>query len=189
VDRIVIEPAHWQEYTERAAVTLAKTRETLREMHAAQVKAEADAAELEALRAEKAEREARERAVREAELAAARAESERLERLAEENRKAMAAAAPKAPDSEMTAAWSLPKTEPAPPPVEAPAAEPEPQPILINPGEFSRRLGFIVNAALLSDFGIDPTTTHKAAKLYHPSAWPRLCDALTAHIKAKREAY
>ena len=40
VDRIVIEPAHWQEYTERAAVTLAKTRETLRAMHAAQVKAE-----------------------------------------------------------------------------------------------------------------------------------------------------
>jgi hypothetical protein len=104
VEKIVIEPAHWQEYAERAAVTLHKTLDTLRSMHATQVKAEADAAELEALRREKAEREAKERAQREREeaerqvraeferinaeamLADARAESERLERLADENR-------------------------------------------------------------------------------------------------------
>ncbi len=189
VDRIVIEPAHWQEYTERAAVTLAKTRETLREMHAAQVKAEADAAELEALRAEKAEREARERAVREAELAAARAESDRLERLAEENRKAMAAAAPKAPDSEMTAAWSLPKTEPAPPPVEAPAADPAALEPTITIGDINTRLGFLVTADLVIGLGFVRQVRIGRGVHFLASEWPRLCDALTAHIKAKREAY
>lgn len=58
VEKIQIDPAHWQEYTERAAKTLAETLEALRTMHAAQVKAEAEAAELAALRAEKAAREA-----------------------------------------------------------------------------------------------------------------------------------
>lgn len=205
VEKIVIDPAYWQEYTERAATTLADTLQTLREMHAAQIKAEADAAELEALRREKAERDARERAAREAE-AAAQAEFERLERQAEDSRRRQvmieAAAMPPltearvgdimrtlAADSEMTAAWPLPKADPAPAPVEAPVADPEPQDILINLGEFARRLEFPVSAAMLAGFGIQPTTTHKAAKLYPPSAWPRLCDALVTHITTKRGAY
>jgi len=340
VDRIVIEPAHWQEYTERAAVTLAKTRETLRAMHAAQVKAEADAAELEALRAEKAARERREREEAEA---AARAESERMaeaKRQADETavlaasiraesrrvewpknpayiRKAMGtfecmapdwendprdavreaiaegrsylaalmsdalaaerearehseleaeriagleAGAPKpqdaelalaealilqdtmtlpegggtiivvapdsgkdweqalrgngepapadvplirgeigsivgrvnittVPDSEMTAGWSLPKTEPAPPPVEAPAADPAALEPTITIGDINTRLGFLVTADLVIGLGFVRQVRIGRGVHFLASEWPRLCDALTAHIKAKREAY
>lgn len=89
VEAIVIDPAHWQEYTERAAGTLASTLQALRAMHATQVKAEADAAELEALRREKAEREARERAQAQAEAARKAAE----ERAAREKAEAEARAA------------------------------------------------------------------------------------------------
>lgn len=89
VEAIVIDPAHWQEYTERAAGTLAGTLQALRAMHATQVKAEADAAELEALRREKAEREARERAQAQAEAARKAAE----ERAAREKAEAEARAA------------------------------------------------------------------------------------------------
>lgn len=96
VAKIEIDPAHWQEYTERAQQTLAATLKTLHEMHADQLRAEAllareeqerreqaaehkrlralamhQAAELEALRREKAEREAREREVAEDEARSA----------------------------------------------------------------------------------------------------------------------
>jgi len=314
VDRIVIEPAHWQEYTERAAVTLAKTRETLREMLVAQVKAEADAAELEALRAEKAARDEEDALVASMYSQARRIEGKavayvqkaivyfesgakdwqddprpRVREAVNEGRRYLAAmlaeamdreaaeareharleaeriagreaGAPKpqdaelvlteapiqqdtmtlpegggtiivvapdsgkdweqalrgngepapadvplirgeigsivgrvnittVPDSEMTAGWSLPKTEPAPPPVEAPAADPAALEPTITIGDINTRLGFLVTADLVIGLGFVRQVRIGRGVHFLASEWPRLCDALTAHIKAKREAY
>ncbi len=103
--------------------------------------------------------------------------------------KGMAAAAPKAPDSEMTAAWSLPKTEPALPPIEAPAAEPGALEPTITIGDINTRLGFLVTADLVIGLGFVRQVRIGRGVHFLASEWPRLCDALTAHIKAKREAY
>lgn len=123
VEKIQIDPAHWQEYAERAAQTLAATLEALRALHAAQVKAEADAAELEALRREKAEREAREQAEAER-LAREHAELE-AERIA-----ALTAGAPRLQDAEMALADEPITTnaqESGSSPADAPAAEDAPR--------------------------------------------------------------
>ncbi len=54
-------------------------------------------------------------------------------------------------------------------------------------GEICTRLGMTVTASFLSDtLGISHSATDKAAKLYRPSDFPRICDALIAHVqKAK----
>lgn len=98
---ITIDPAQWQEFTDRAQAQLDATLQALAGLHAAAVKAEAEAAELEQLRAEKAAREQRERA-EVAQLAAAQA------RAAEEARQRAAA--------EVVAATPMPTA----PPVAAP---------------------------------------------------------------------
>lgn len=202
VEKIVIEPAHWQEYAERAAVTLHKTLDTLREMHAAQVKAEADAAELEALRREKAEREARE--------AAERAEQERLARehaeLETERIAALTAGAPKVQDAEMVLADEPITTRPASgggqvDGCRAPESQPDgcsgpvsqdqtslPASPTMKLGAICERLGFVVTRAFVEGLGIKPVGTDKAVVLFAESDWPRLCDALIAHVNAKRAA-
>ena len=217
VEKITAEPAHWQEYTDRAAATLADTLATLRTMHAAQVKAEADAAELEALRKEKAERDrqareaaeakAREEARAAEELAAARAESERLEALAIQQRDARERAAaaskeytegPDAPqvlkaEAETPDATDRATTADASPSggsmgaVQPAAAGPAGGPITtLKLGAISDRLGFTLTRTFVESLGINPVGTEKAAVLFAESDWPRLCDALVAHIQAKR---
>jgi putative phage-type endonuclease len=53
-------------------------------------------------------------------------------------------------------------------------------------GAISDRLGFTLTRAFVESLGINPVGTEKAAVLFAESDWPRLCDALVAHIQAKR---
>lgn len=220
VEKIVIDPEHWQEYTGRATATLEATLQALRAMHATQAKAEADAAELEALRREKAEREARERAEyqaraeferikAEAMLADARAESERLERLAEENRKRRWAAAtittnahesgcspadaPAPGDDPGMCASSEPKaSKGSSSGDEGPAAQEvvraaDPMQTM-KLGAICERLGLTVTRAFLESIGINPVGTDKNAVLFAESDWPAICDAIISHVQHKRNA-
>lgn len=204
VEGIRIEADHWQEYTERAQAQKDATLVALRELHAATVKAEADAAELEALRREKAEREARERAEQER-LAREHAELE-AERIA-----ALTAGAPKVQDAEMVLADEPITTRPAsgggqvdgcrapesqpdgcsgPVPQDQtslPASPPEPV-ATFKLGAITDRLGFNLTRTFVESLGIVPVGTEKAAVLFAESDWPRLCDALVAHVQAKRGA-
>lgn len=50
----------------------------------------------------------------------------------------------------------------------------------------SDRLGFTLTRTFVESLGINPVGTEKAAVLFAESDWPRLCDALVAHIQAKR---
>lgn len=218
VEGIRIEADHWQEYTERAQAQKGATLVALRELYAATVKAEADAAELEALRREKAEREARE--------AAERAEQERLARehaeLEAERIAALTAGAPKVQDAEMVLAdepittnaqesGNSPADAPAPGDAPGMCASSEPEAPNGSPsgdegaaaqgvlraadpattfklGDITDRLGFNLTRAFVESLGILPVATPKAAVLFAEPDWPRLCDALVAHIQAKRGA-
>lgn len=210
VEKIVIDPGHWQEYTDRASGTLEGALQALRTMHAAQVQIEADAAELEALRREKAEREAREAADRareraeqqareeferkkaEAMLADARAESERLERLAEETRARWAAdtiTTPPTSGGSQVDGCRAPESQPDG--CSGPVSQDQTS-LPVSPtmklGAICERLGFVVTRAFVEGLGIKPVGTDKAAVLFAESDWPRLCDALIAHVNAKRAA-
>ena len=196
VEAIVIDPAHWEEYTERAAGTLASTLQALRAMHATQVKAEADAAELEALRREKAEREARERAQAQAEAArkaaeerAAREKAEAEARAAEalrQQQESERAAAPVA----AAAVAAVPAPAPAPAPVSAPApavdqAPRAEEPATLKLGDINAYIAPLrIDAAALAHFGINPAKTEGAAKLYRESDYTRLLRALADHVAA-----
>ena len=197
VKGIRIDPAHWQEYTDRATATLEATLQALRTMHATQAKAEADAAELEALRREKAEREAREReelAQRRAaeELAAARAESERLERLAEENRTRMAAdtiTTPPTSGGGQVDGCRAPESQPDG--CSGPVSQDQtslPASPTMKLGTICERLGFVVTRAFLESIGINPVGTDKNAVLFAESDWTAICDAIISHVKFKRDA-
>lgn len=55
-------------------------------------------------------------------------------------------------------------------------------------GEISTRLGFNVTSAFLATLEFEATTV-KAAKLYHESDFPAICDAIKAHISEVQEQY
>lgn len=132
VEKIVIDPAHWQEYTERAAMTLADTLAALRVMHATAVQAEHDAAELAALRAEKAARDAQERREREqaaAVAAAAEAEAQRA-RDGDAARALLAAAAAPPVDTYLPASTVTEPLVPSFPCVATPEGDRGPAPVL-----------------------------------------------------------
>jgi len=208
VEGIRIDPEHWQEYTERASGTLAGTLQALRTMHANQVKAEADAAELEALRREKAEREAKELAQREREEAERQAEISAAEHaeLEAERIANLTSGAPKLRDAELVLAEAPITTPPTPGGGQVDGCRaPESQPdgcsgpvsqdqtsLPVSPtmklGAICERLGFVVTRAFVEGLGIKPVGTDKAAVLFAESDWPRLCDALIAHVHAKRAA-
>ncbi len=85
----------------------------------------------------------------------------------------------------------LPKPEPVAQvmrPIRTAAKTEEPT---LKLGEICTRLGMTVTASFLADtLGIQHSATDKAAKLYRPSDFPRICDALIAHVqKAKAETY
>jgi hypothetical protein len=54
-------------------------------------------------------------------------------------------------------------------------------------GEICARLGITLTASVIEDvLGIAPAKVEKASKLYRPSDFARICDALIAHVqKAK----
>lgn len=54
-------------------------------------------------------------------------------------------------------------------------------------GEICARLGLTLTASVIEDvLGIAPAKIEKASKLYRPSDFARICDALIAHVqKAK----
>lgn len=55
-------------------------------------------------------------------------------------------------------------------------------------GTISERLGFNVTSAFLATLEFEATTV-KAAKLYHESDFPAICDAIKAHISEVQEQY
>ena len=58
---------------------------------------------------------------------------------------------------------------------------------MLNLSEINRRLGVVsVTGATLAGFGIQPAQKIKASIMYPADAWPRLCDALIAHIQQVR---
>lgn len=59
----------------------------------------------------------------------------------------------------------------------------EDEPATLKLGAICDRLGFTITAAFLADtLGIQHSATDKAAKLYRPSDFARICNALVAHI-------
>lgn len=53
-------------------------------------------------------------------------------------------------------------------------------------GQIESRLGFGLTRQFVESLGFQPVGTVKAAVLFAEADWPRLCDALVAHIQAKR---
>ncbi len=143
-----------------------------------------------------AEHEAKEAARLEAQREQIRREEEaRAQHAAQEaHDKARAAvAAIRFPAPEPEVAAELPK----PAPVAAPVAEvvhqirpvaQQEEPTL-KLGEICARLGMTLSASFLADtLGIQHSATEKAAKLYRPSDFARICDALIAHVQKAKAA-
>jgi hypothetical protein len=201
----------WQEYREQAVAARDEARNALQALHAEVKAREEQAAETERLRRlaeqQAAELERLRAAERERQAAEARAESERLEALAIQQREARERAA--AASKEYTEGPDAPqvlKEEAETPDAtdRATTADASPsggsmgagQPAATGPaggpittlklGAISDRLGFTLTRAFVESLGINPVGTEKAAVLFAESDWPRLCDALVAHIQAKR---
>jgi predicted phage tail protein len=138
-----------------------------------------------------------------AELAAQRAESDRLEKLAEERRAEIArqeslaaqvvAEAP-ADDAQLVPGCAEIVATPEgdrgpvdtylPPSASAPPLNTSAIPPMLNLSDINRRLGIVsVTAATLAAFGIEPLMKVKASVMYDAACFPRLCDALIAHIQ------
>lgn len=70
-----------------------------------------------------------------------------------------------------------------------PAEIPPPAPLpTLKLGAIALRLGFVLTAEFISSLGFDPAGRDGAARLYHESDWPRICDALVQHISARKVA-
>jgi hypothetical protein len=154
---------------------------------------ERQAAELRRLEAERARIRAEEQARADAEqrraaqaLAAERAAFERqqAEALAVEQQRAKDAQ--DADDARRRALRLEEQAKTAPAPIQmrvAPAADEAPT---LKLGTICDRLGFTVTAAFLTSLGITHSATDKAAKLYRPSDFARICDSLIRHIELSR---
>jgi hypothetical protein len=166
-----------EEYQALAATAHAEAIDTLRDMHAAAVKAEQDAADREAQRIENA-RVAAELA---AEAAAVKALALDLQSLAEGRRARIAAMLPP------LAAQAVPADAAQvamPEPVET---QPAPR-LFIDLDDIEAMLGFTMYPAFITDtLGIKPTATDDGAPLFNPCQWGDICDALLAHITDLKE--
>jgi hypothetical protein len=153
------------DHQDKEAKRLEAEREKIRAEEQAKAQREADARAAEALRLQRAE-DARVAAEAAAEAAAA-----------------LAAAAPPPPAS--AAAPAPAPSAPAVVPFQR-AAAPMPatnEAATMKLGTICDRLGFTLTAAFVSEvLGIRHSATDKAAKLYKPSDFPRICDALVQHI-------
>lgn len=49
-------------------------------------------------------------------------------------------------------------------------------------GTISERLGFTLTEGFLETLGFPPAARERAARLYHESDWPTICDELVAHV-------
>jgi hypothetical protein len=183
----------WQEFQAEAAAALDDTLLTLENMLETQAQKEAheravaqQAAENARIAAELAEqkRALEQQAAelrRQQEEAAARAESERLEKLADERRAALAtqppAPAPAAPVPQPVDIAAPSPVLAAPAPVAAPVAD---EPATLKLGDICAMFGpgFTMTAAFVETIGVKHSATDKAAKLYRPSDVPRICAAL-----------
>jgi multidrug efflux pump subunit AcrA (membrane-fusion protein) len=194
--------------------------DTLCDMHAAALKAEQDAADREAQRAENARVAAelaaeRQRLADEAaavkaqalelqrkleaqakkeidELDAQRAESDRLEALAVDRRRAEA----NAMAADAVGIVAAPGQYPAPALVAsvAPASQaatPEGDkgpPMFLELGDIGAMLGFALHPSFVTlTLGIKPAANDDGAPLFNPSQWGDICDALLAHITDLKE--
>lgn len=155
------------EHKRKEAERLEAERERIRAEEAARLQREAEA------------RAAQERAAQEAAAQAAAAEAAKAITQA-------AAPAPAAAPAEQPsrlnpeAAWPFPKRD-AP----APVAEEKPT---LKLGDLCTRLGFTVTAEFLAELGF-PAHVERSSKLYRPSQFPAICDAIRAHITGVREQY
>ncbi len=62
-----------------------------------------------------------------------------------------------------------------------------PAPPSLRLGQITERLGFVVTADFMLTLGFAPAATDKAAKLYHESSFPSMCNALLRHISNIRD--
>ncbi len=69
---------------------------------------------------------------------------------------------------------------------QAPAAQPA-EPATMTLVAVSQRLGFTVTADFLETLGF-AATRERSSRLYRPSDWPRICDAIARHVIAARDA-
>lgn len=208
VEQIQVDPEHWQEYAERAAATLSATLATLRDMHAAQAKAEDEAAELERQRREQAAENARLRALAEqqaAELAqlraAQQAEDARVTALAEQRRQDAAAESARIAAQAAAAPQVVPHAalvQPAAVLSDKPTADDNArafvdsiqEPATLKLGVICERLGITMTAAFLADtLRIQPARTDKTSKLYTEQQYALICRQLIAHVGAMAELY
>ena len=91
---------------------------------------------------------------------------------------AVAAATAAVPGAPLVA---TPEGDRGPAPVPRPAAADEPATLKL--GTICDRLGFTVKAAFLEEtLGIAPAGRAGAAQLFRESDFPRICDALVAHL-------
>jgi hypothetical protein len=67
------------------------------------------------------------------------------------------------------------------PPVPAPAPT-------LKLGQIGDRLGFTLTQAFVASLGFEPAGREKNAVLYHDAQFPLICDALSAHVLAKKAA-
>ena len=200
VEAIEIVRAAWEEFADRAEEQKAVTLERMRRELAAAEALEAEALRLAEARADlerqreelEARRVAAERLIKEAaEQAEQKLAAEKAAHQAEVQNQAfrarldsMAVATEQAMAAAVTTGTGLatPKGEV----FNAIQVSKESEPATLTMTAIARRLGFAVSADLLESLGLT-ATRQGAAKLYRESDWPRICDALVAHIQDVRE--
>jgi hypothetical protein len=91
-------------------------------------------------------------------------------------------------DSRASPVASVP---PSPRPLPFRPAEPAaaPSPATLKMGVICDRLCMNVTSSFLAELGISHSATERSSKLYRESDWPRICDALIAHITAARQQH
>jgi putative phage-type endonuclease len=116
-------------------------------------------------------------------LAAERRQREEEQRQAEAQRQD---AAPQALATATPAPAYAPAANPATVvPMQRAAAPASPPSLKL--GDISARLGFVVTADFLQRLGFPPAAKERAACLYHEADFPRICDALVAHIRTVQQ--
>lgn len=203
VEAIVIDPAAWEEYAERAEIAKIATLTELLRMRDTAKAAEDAAAAAEAQRIEQA-RVAAEQAAEAKRLADAAAELQRQQRAEAERLEAERAEIARQ-RAELETLRNPPPAEPEPapavdpvappvaverpvitvqlddaPPVEIPAPMPLPT---LKLGAISTRFGFTVTADFLRSLGFEPAGRERAAVIYHEGDFAGICRALRAHIE------
>ena len=180
------------------------------EHEAEQARIAAERAELARLRAEQQAERDRLAAERRQIEAAAQAERERVAALEAEQRQQQAAAeaeqrraaqaladeraafeqqrakdAQDADDARRRALWLAEQAQVAPTPIPMQPVPPaDDEPATLKLGAICERLGFTLQAAFIADtLGIVHSATDKAAKLYRPSDFQRICAALVKHVE------